>query len=94
MQTGTKVALGIAAAGYAINKYQAAKISTEKPYLETDEWRLQFAGKGATVLGLASAGIIEYTKDKPKIRKVAFVGLGGVIVLYFFGIMMALKKMS
>ena len=94
MQTGTKVALGIAAAGYAMNKYQAAKISTEKPYLETDEWRLQFAGKGATVLGLASAGIIEYTKDKPKIRKVAFVGLGGVLVLYFFGIMMALKKMS
>lgn len=94
MQTGTKVALGVAAAGYAMNKYQASKISTDKPYLETEEWRLQFAGKAATVLGLASAGIFEYTKDKPKIRKVAFVGLGGVIVLYFVGVMLALKKMT
>jgi len=51
-------------------------------------------GGGTAILGLASAGIIEFTKDKPKARKIAFVGLAGLTGLYFFTIIMALKKMS
>lgn len=94
MQKGTKIALGVAAAGFAMNKYQKSKVGPDKPYLESDEWRLQFAGSAATALGLASAGIIEFTKDKPKARKIAFYGLGGAVVLYFATVMLALKKMT
>jgi FtsH-binding integral membrane protein len=51
-------------------------------------------GGATAVLGLASAGIIQFTKDKPKARKVAFVGLAGLTGLFVYGLFMAMKKMS
>jgi hypothetical protein len=94
MEKGTKIALVVAASGFAMNKYQGSKIKGEKTYLESDEQQLKMLGGGTAILGLASAGIIEFTKDKPKARKIAFVGLAGLTGLYFFTIIMALKKMS
>ena len=85
MEKGTKIALVVAASGLAMG---------EKTYLESDEQQLKMLGGGTAILGLASAGIIEFTKDKPKARKIAFVGLAGLTGLYFFTIIMALKKMS
>lgn len=94
MEKGTKIALVVAASGFALNKYQASKVKGNKTYLEQDEQNLKMLGGAATILGLASAGIIQYTKDKPKTRKAAFVGLGGLVVAYFVVLGMAIKKMT
>lgn len=94
MEKGTKIALLIAASGYGMNRYQNSKVKGEKTYLEQDESNLKMLGGAVAVLGVASAGIIEFTKDKPKTRKAAFVTLGGLSVGYVLLILMALKKMS
>lgn len=94
MEKGTKIALVVAASGLAMNKYQASKVKGNKTYLESDEQQLKMLGGATAVLGLASAGIIEFTKGKPKARKVAFVGLAGLTGLFVYGLFMAIKKMT
>jgi uncharacterized membrane protein len=95
MQQSTKTALGIAAGAYAVNRYQNYKLRTsEKGYLEQPDQNLKMTSGGVAILALASAGILEYTKDKPKARKIAFVGLAAGTVGYFLIILAALRKMS
>jgi hypothetical protein len=95
MEQATKTALGIAAIGYGLNRYENYKLRTsEKGYLEQADQNLKMAGSGIAILGLASAGIFQSTKNNPKARKLAFLGLGGLTVGYFVVIAYAMKKMT
>lgn len=95
MEKATKTALGIAAIGYGLNRYENYKLRTsEKGYLEQADQNLKMTGSGIAILGLASAGILEVTKNSPRGRKIAFLGLGGLTVGYFVIIAMAMKKMT
>jgi len=93
MENSTKIALGIAAAGYAANRYQNAKQKTQ-PYLLQHEQNIKMAGGALAFLGLTSAVILEATKKSPKTRKVAFIGLGGFSVAWVVLLFYAIKKMS
>ncbi len=85
----------IAASGYAMNRYQQHKLRTsDKGYLETSDQQLKMLGGGVAILGIASAGIIQLTKNSPNARKLAFGGLVAGTVGYFLIIAAALKKMS
>lgn len=94
MEKSTKNALLIAATGLAVNKYQASKISVSKPALTQEESNLKMTGGLVAALGVTSAVILEATKNKPKARKVAFVGMGVLTVGWFLTILYALKKMT
>ena len=100
MQKETKIALAIAGAGYVLKEYQRKKISqpnfyeTHTPSKPLSEDQLKMLGGLAFIGGLASAGIFETTKNNPKARKIAFVGLGGLGIAWFLTILYALKKMS
>lgn len=95
MEQSTKTALTVAAAGLAVNRYEAYKLSkSDKGYLESGDQQLKMLGGGVAALGIASAGILELTKSNPKARKVAFVGLAAGTVGYFLLILAALRKMS
>jgi len=94
MEKGTKIALVVAASGYAMNRYQNSKIKGEKTYLEQNEQNLKMLGGAAAVLGGVSAGIFHFTEGKPKARKVAFIGLGGLTVGFVLLIRAALQKMT
>ena len=94
MEKSTKIALVLSASGFAMNRYQNSKIKGDKTYLEQSEQNLKMLGGGVAVLGLVSAGILETTKNNPKARKVAFVGVAGLIGLMGYGVIMALKKMT
>lgn len=93
MENSTKTALMIAATGYAVNRYENSKLKTQ-PYLTQDQSNLKITGGLVAFLGVASAGILEATKDKPKARKVAFVAVGGLTAAWFLTILYALKKMT
>jgi hypothetical protein len=94
MEKSTKIALFIAASGYAINRYENNKIDGTKTYLETSESQAKMLGGLVGVLGIASAGILELTKNNPKARKITFIGLGGLTIAGFVSLMYALKKMT
>lgn len=94
MEKSAKIALIIGGAGLAVNKYQASKISGAKTYLSQEETNLKMGGGAIAFLGLTSAVILQTTKNKPKTRKVAFVGLGVVSVGFVLTILYALKKMT
>ena len=84
MEKSTKIALYLAASGYAVNLYENHKLRTsDKGYLEQNDQNLKMTGGGVAFLGLASAGILEATKNHPKARKVVFVGLGVGTIGYF-----------
>jgi len=93
MENNTKFALGLAAAGFAANRYMNS-LQKGQPYLTTEQSQTKILGGGVAVLGLASAGILEATKTHPKARKIAFLGLGGLTVGYFAILLLALKKMT
>ena len=93
MEQKTKVALTIAAIGLGVNQYEKSKLKT-KPYLETNESQLKMAGGALAILGGASAGIFELTKNHPTARKASFIGLGGLVVLFGVSLVYALKKMT
>ena len=93
MENSTKIALGIAAAGYAVNRYEHSKVGT-KPTLTQEETNRKMTGGAVAFLGVATAGILEATKNSPKGRKIAFVSLGGLSIAYVLTILYALKKMS
>ena len=94
MQKETQKALLVAAAGFALNKFEGSKINVNKPALTQNEDLLRQAGRLATFLGLTSAVILEATKNSPKARKVSFIGLTGVTIGGFIILMYALKKMT
>lgn len=93
MENKTKIALTIAAVGLGVNQYEKSKLKT-KPYLETDESQLKMAGGALAILGGASAGIFELTKNNPKARKISFIGLGGLVVLFVGTVVYAMKKFT
>lgn len=93
MEKGTKLALGVAGVGFAVNRYMKSK-EAKQPYLTQEQFQTKFFGGAATALGLATAGILEMTKNNPKARKVSFIALGGAVVGYYALIILALKKMS
>lgn len=94
MEKSTKIALLIAAGGYAVNRYEYSKLGGTKTYLETSESQAKMLGGLVGVLGLASAGIFEATKNSPKARTISFVGLGGLTVAGFVALMYAIKNMT
>jgi hypothetical protein len=94
VEKSTKIALFIAASGYAVNRYEHSKLGGTKTYLETSESQAKMLGGLVGVLGLASAGIFEATKNSPKARTITFIGLGGLTIAAFVSLMYALKKMT
>jgi hypothetical protein len=94
MEKSTKIALLIAAGGYAVSKYESSKIKGSKTYLETSESQAKMLGNLTTILALSSAVIFETTKNSPKAKKIAFIGLGGLTIAGFAALMYALKKMT
>jgi hypothetical protein len=94
MEKSTKTALLIAATGYIVNKYEGSKISTEKPALTTEESNIKITAGLVTALGVTSAVILELTKNSPRGRKIAFVGMGGLTIAWFLTIIYAMKKMT
>ena len=95
MEKSTKTALVIATTGLAVNQYQKHKlINSEKGYLEETDQQLKMLGGGVAILGYASAGILELTKNNPKARKVAFIGLAAGTVGFFALVISALKKFT
>lgn len=94
MEKSTKTALIIAATGLVVNKYQSSKINIDKPALTSSENNIKMTAGLVSVLGIASAGILEATKSNPKARKIAFMSLGGLTAAWFLTILYALKKMS
>jgi hypothetical protein len=93
MEKSTKIALGIAAAGYAVNRYEHSKMG-EQPFLSQQQTNLKMTGGAVAFLGVATAGILEATKNSPKGRKIAFIGLGGLSAAWVLAILYALRKMS
>lgn len=93
MEQSVKAALAIGATGLAVNRFEHSKMGT-KPYLSQEESNLKMGGGAVAFLGFTSAAILQATKDKPKARKVAFVGLGVVSVGFVLTILYALKKMT
>lgn len=93
MEKNTKIALAVAGVGLAANRYMKSK-EKQQPYLTSEQWQVKFYGGAVTAIGLASAGILEMTKNKPKARKVSFIALGGAVVGYYALLLLALKKMS
>jgi len=93
MEQSVKMALAIGATGLAVNKFEQSKLRTQ-PYLSTEESNLKMGGGAVAFLGFTSAAIIQLTKDKPKSRKIALVGLGVVSAGFVLSILYALKKMS
>ena len=93
MEQSVKMALAIGATGLAVNKFEQSKMRTQ-PYLSQEESNLKMGGGAVAFLGFTSAAILQLTKDKPKARKIAFVGLGVVSVGFVLTILYALKKMT
>ena len=93
MEKNTKLALGVAGVGFAVNRYMKSK-ERQQPYLTSEQFQTKFYGGAVTAIGLATAGILEMTKDKPKARKVSFIALGGAVIGYYALLLLALKKMS
>jgi hypothetical protein len=100
MQKVTKIALAVAGAGFILKEYERKKISQPNfyenytPSKPLSEDQLKMLGGLAFVGGIASAGIIEATKNSPKARKISFIALGGLGVAWFVTILYALNKMS
>jgi hypothetical protein len=93
VENNTKLALGIAASGFAANRYMN-NLQKGQPYLTTEQSQTKILGGAVTVLGLASAGILEFTKNNPRNRKIAFATLGGLTVGYVALLFYAIKKMT
>jgi hypothetical protein len=93
MEKTTRNAIIIGTLGLALNKYEQSKLRTQ-PYLSEQDSQLKMSGGAVAFLGYTSAVILQVTKDKPKARKVAFVGLGVVSVGFVLSVLYALKKMT
>lgn len=93
MDKSTRIALIIGTTGLAVNRYQDSKLGS-KPYLSESEQQLKMGGGAVAFLGLTSAVILHTTKNHPKARKIAFVGLGVLSVGAVISILYALKKMT
>lgn len=94
MEKSTKTALLIATTGFIVNKYEGSKISAEKPALDSDENNIKLTAGLVAGLGLTSAIILELTKNSPRGRKIAFVGMGGLTIVGILGIIYSMKKMT
>ena len=103
MQNRTKVSLGIAGLGFAIQQYEKKKTQVPNYYENykppvfakyISEEQLKMLGGVVGIGGLASAAIFEKFKDNPKAIKISFITMGGVAIGFYFLIIMALKKMT
>jgi hypothetical protein len=94
MDNKAKISLIAAGVGFAVSRYETSKIGPNKPALDPTESQIKMLANLTTVLGLTSAVIFETTKNSPKSRKVAFMGLGGLTIAGFVALMYALKKMT
>ena len=73
MEKSTKIAISIATSGLIGNQYLAYKQrNSPEGYLQTNESNAKLLGAGVAILGYSSAAILEFTKDNPKARKIAF----------------------
>ena len=95
MEKSTKTALVVATSGLVVNQYLKHKqVNSDKGYLENSEQNLKMLGGGVAILGYSSAAILELTKNSPKARKVAFIGLAAGTVGFFALVISALKKFN
>lgn len=93
MEKSVNTALAIGTIGLIVNRFEDSKMGT-KPYLSQQESNLKMGGGAVAFLGYSSAIILQATKDNPKSRKIAFLGLGTLSAAFVLTIIYAVKKMT
>jgi hypothetical protein len=68
--------------------------STKTALLDSDENNIKLTADLVAGLGLTSAIILELTKNSPRGRKIAFVGMGGLTIVGILAIIYSMKKMT